>query len=100
MLFTDNIRKIYEQLGNVAKAYEYSKKRTLLTDEFYKKEHDKFLFELEEKYKLTEKDNEIRIKSLEIVNNNKALESSFVKLYVSIALFLLAITGAILFAYY
>lgn len=100
MLFTDNIRKIYEQLGNVAKAYEYSKKRTLLTDEFYKKEHDKFLFELEEKYKLTEKDNEIRIKTLEIVNNNKALESSFVKLYVSIALFLLAITGAILFAYY
>lgn len=100
MLFTDNIRKIYEQLGNMTKAYEYSIKRTLLTEEFYKKEHDKFLFELEEKYKLTEKDKEIRIKTLEIVNNNKALESSRVKLYVSIALFLLAITGAILFAYY
>ena len=46
MLFTDNIQNIYEKTGNISKAYEYSKKRAILTDEYYKKEHDKFLFEL------------------------------------------------------
>ena len=100
MLFTDNIRNIYEKLGNMSKAYEYSKKRTKLTEEYYKKEHDKFLFELEEKYKLSTKDNEIKIKNLEIANANKALVSSKLKLYISIALFLLAIAIAVFISYY
>lgn len=100
MLFTDNIRNIYEKLGNMPKAYEYSKKRTKLTEEYYKKEHDKFLFELEEKYKLAEKDNQIKIKNLEIANTNKALVSSKLKLYISIGLFLLAIVIALFISYF
>lgn len=100
MLFTDNIRNIYAKLGNMSKAYEYSKERTKLTEAYYKKEHDKFLFELEEKYKLTEKDNQIKIKNLEIANTTKALASSKFNLYVSIALFLLAIAIALFISYF
>lgn len=98
--FNDNIQGLYEQSGNIIKAYEYSKKRHELSYNFLKNENYKFLSELEQKYKLTAKDNEIKIKNLEILNKNKALESSSTKLYVSIALFLLAISIAVFIGYF
>ncbi len=73
MLFIDNVRNTYAKLGNMPKAYEYAKKRIRISEEFYKKEHDKYLFELEEKYKLSEKENQIKLKNAEIVNSNKKL---------------------------
>ncbi|WP_225034580.1 sensor histidine kinase [Winogradskyella sp. SM1960] len=100
ILFVDNIRNIYEKLGNTTKAYEYLELRLDLTDAYYKIEHSKFLFELEEKYKLTEKENQIKISNLEIENQNKALASNKAKLIISIGLLLAAIGLSLLIAYF
>ena len=100
ILFTDNIRNIYESLGNTTKAYEYLKIRLELTDLYYKKEHSKFLFELEEKYKLTEKENQIKIINLEIDNKNKTLASNKTQLYIILGLLLCVVLIAMLIAYY
>lgn len=100
MLFTDNIRNIYAKLGNMSKAYEYSKKRTKLTEEYYKKEHNKFLFELEEKYKLTEKDNQLKINNLEIENKNKELITTKARFTLISGLFFSAIISTLLIAYF
>ncbi|MGY0392062.1 sensor histidine kinase [Bizionia sp. KMM 8389] len=100
ILFTDNIRNYYETLGDINNAYKYLKIRLKLTDEYYKKEHSKFLFELEEKYKLSEKEHEIAISNLELANKNKALASNTVKLYISISLFFLATLIVVLVLYF
>ena len=99
MLFTDNISNIYSKLGNTAKAYKYLKTRIKLTDKYYKLEHNKFLFELEEKYKLSEKENQIKINALEIENKNKALASNTVMFYAIISLLIAVIIVTILIAY-
>ncbi|MBU2929002.1 tetratricopeptide repeat-containing sensor histidine kinase [Winogradskyella psychrotolerans] len=99
ILFLDNIRNVYKQLGNTAKAYEYLELRLELTDKYYKIEHNKFLFELEEKYKLTEKENQIKINTLEIENKNKALASNTVMFYAIISLLIAVIIVTILIAY-
>ena len=99
MLFTDNISNIYSKLGNTAKAYQYLKTRIKLTDKYYKLEHNKFLFELEEKYKLSEKENQIKINALEIENKNKALASNTVMFYAIISLLIAVIIVTILIAY-
>ncbi|WP_047547014.1 sensor histidine kinase [Psychroserpens sp. Hel_I_66] len=100
ILFTDNTRNIYEKLGNTNKAYEYLKIRLQLTDQYYQLEHNKFLFELEEKYKLEDKENQIKINTLEIDNQNKALATNKTKLYVSIVFLVFAIAIAILIAHF
>lgn len=100
MEFNDNVQGLYEYFGNITKAYEYSKKRHQLTYKNLKNENDKFLSELEQKYKLSEKDNQIKIKNLEILNKNRALESSNTKFYISITLFLLAISIAVFIGYF
>ncbi|QXP79384.1 MULTISPECIES: sensor histidine kinase [Winogradskyella] len=98
ILFTDNIRNIYEKLGNTTKAYEYLKIRLRLTDKYYKLEHSKFLFELEEKYKLAEKENQIHINKLEIANKDKELSTNKTHLYISVSLFFSATLIALLTA--
>ncbi|RBP30752.1 two-component sensor histidine kinase [Oceanihabitans sediminis] len=100
ILFIDNIRNIYKKLENIPKAYEYLERRLKLTDKYYNIEHNEFLFELEEKYKLAEKENQIKINKLEIENQNKALASSKTKLYIIIGLFLITIIGILLIAYF
>ena len=99
ILLTDNIRNIYEKLGNTIKAYQYLKVRLKLTDKYYKLEHNKFLFELEEKYKLSEKENQIRINALEIENKNKALASNTVMFYAIVSLLIVVIIVTLLIAY-
>jgi len=100
ILFIDNIRNIHEKLGNITKAYEYLELRLDLTDAYYKIEHSKFLFELEEKYKLAEKENQIRINSLELANKNKELATNRTQLYISISLFFSAAIIASLTAFF
>lgn len=87
MIFTDNIRNIYKELGNINKAYEFSIIRTELTEKYYINEHNKYLFELEEKYKLSEKDNQLKISNLEIENQNKELITSKAKFSLILGLF-------------
>jgi len=100
ILFTDNVRNSYEKLGNIEKAYEYLETRLKLTDIYYKKEHNEFLFELEKKYRLAAKENEIKINNLEILNQKRALASNKVKLNVTIVLFTFSIILALLFVYF
>lgn len=100
MIFTDNIRNIYKELGNINKAYEFSIIRTELTEKYYINEHNKYLFELEEKYKLSEKDNQLKISNLEIENQNKELITSKAKFSLILGLFFLAIISTILIAYF
>ncbi|MGJ8550540.1 tetratricopeptide repeat-containing sensor histidine kinase [Winogradskyella wichelsiae] len=100
ILFTDNIRNIYEKLGNRTKAYQYLKIRLKLTDKYYKLEHNKFLFELEEKYKLAEKENQLHINKLEIANKDKELSTNKTRLYISVSLFFSASIIALLTAFF
>lgn len=100
IIVTINVYETYKKLGNTEKAYDYLLNRIILSEKYNKLEHDKFLFELEEKYKLTEKENEIKINTLEIENKNKALASNKIKLYVSISLFLAALIITVLIAYF
>ncbi|TYB69431.1 sensor histidine kinase [Bizionia saleffrena] len=100
ILFTDNVRNCYEKLGNIEKAYEYLETRLKLTDIYYKKEHNEFLFELEEKYDLAAKESQIKINNLEILNQKRALASNKVKLYVATGLFVFSITVVLLFVYF
>ena len=100
ILFLDNISEIYNKLNKPKKAHEYLKIRLKLTDEYYKLEHNKFLFELEEKYKLTEKENQIRIINLEIDNKNKTIDSNKNEFYIISGLFLFALLIVLLIAYF
>ena len=100
ILFTDNIRNIYEKLGNTTKAYQYLKIRLKLTDKYYKLEHNKFLFELEEKYKLAEKENQLHINKLEIANKDKELSTNKTRLYISVGLFFSTTIIALLIAFF
>ncbi|WP_452218870.1 tetratricopeptide repeat-containing sensor histidine kinase [Lacinutrix undariae] len=99
-IFTINVYECYNALGNSKKAFEYLEHRLALTERYYKQEHNQFLFELEEKYKLTEKENQIIINNLELDNKNKELASSEVKLYISGVLFLTTILIALFIAYF
>ncbi|MBQ0769759.1 MAG: sensor histidine kinase [Bizionia sp.] len=100
ILFIDNVRYSYEKLGNIEKAYEYLVTRLKLTDTYYKKEHDEFLFELEKKYLLEAKESEIKINNLQILNQKRALASNKVKLNVAIVLFIFSIIVVLLFVYF
>lgn len=100
ILFLDNIRNLYKELGNTTKAYEYLELRLKLTDKYYKIEHSKFLFELEEKYKSTEKENQIYINNLELANKNKELVTNRTRFYISLSLFLSTAIIALLTAFF
>ncbi|MFC5196048.1 histidine kinase dimerization/phosphoacceptor domain -containing protein [Bizionia hallyeonensis] len=100
IIVTINVYETYKKLGNNVKAYDYLLYRMVLTDAYNKKEHDKFLFELEEKYKLTEKENQIKISNLEIKNKNKELASNKINLYIILGLFLIAIVVTLLITYF
>lgn len=89
IILSINVYETYEKIGDHEKAYDYLLKRIVLTDRYNSLEHDKYLFELEEKYKLKEKENEIRISALELKNKNEALTSSNTKLLVTIGLLLI-----------
>jgi two-component sensor histidine kinase len=89
IILSINVYETYEKIDDHEKAYDYLVKRIELTDRYNEIEHDKNLFELEEKYKLTEKENEIRISALELKTKNEALTSSNTKLMVAVGLLLI-----------
>lgn len=105
LLYNENILvikiyEIYKELKEYKKANEYLEYRQQLSERYYQFEHNKFLFELEEKYKLSDKENQITIANLELAHKNEQLSTNKVRLYVILGLFLLAITGAIAIAYF
>ncbi|WP_170233976.1 tetratricopeptide repeat-containing sensor histidine kinase [Bizionia myxarmorum] len=98
IVITTNVYETYKKLGNYEKAYDYLLQVVILLEKHNLKKHNEFLFELEEKYKLAEKENQIKINTLEITNQNKALASNKIQLYVSIGLFLVAIAITLIIA--
>lgn len=96
IIISINVYETYKKLGNTEKAYEYLLYRLVLTEEYNIKEHDKNLFELEEKYKLNEKEKELQINTLEIKNKKEALAASDTKLLITVILFLVVAVSSIL----
>lgn len=99
-IFTIKVYEIYKERKEFEKANAYLEQRQKLSERYYKAEHNKYLFELEEEYKLEEKENQITIKNLELVNKSKELSSSRVRFYVFLGLFLTALVIALLIAFF
>ncbi|MFD2552637.1 sensor histidine kinase [Bizionia sediminis] len=91
IIISTNIFETYQKLNNYKKAYEYLLLRSKLKEKYDFQEYDRFVLELEERHKLKEKENQIRINQLEIAQKNKALASSRTNFYIGMGMFLLAI---------
>ncbi len=100
IIITDNIRNTYEKLGDTDKALQYLKTRLKLTERYYELEHNKFLFELEEKYKSTERENQLLSNTLELSSKNKELETNKTRLVISSSLLFSTAIMAFLTAFY
>jgi two-component sensor histidine kinase len=100
ILFLDNLSLIYQKTNKPQKAYDYLKMRLELTDIYYQKEHNKFLFDLEAKYNLSQKEKQIKISNLEIENQKETLASNKTKLYGILGLLLLVILIAVIITYF
>ena len=99
-IFVIKIYEIYKSQGNFEKANAYLEQRLELSERYYKFEHNKFLFDLEEKYKLAEKESQLKINALELVNKDKQLSANVMRFYITFALFLAAVLITILIAYF
>jgi two-component sensor histidine kinase len=105
LLYNENmiVIKIYE-IYKLQKKFEqanyYLENRQKLSEKYYKFEHNKFLFELEEKYKLADKEKQIEINKLALSNKDKKLKTNKTIFYVILGLFLIAILVALLIAYF
>ncbi|WP_432670105.1 tetratricopeptide repeat-containing sensor histidine kinase [Flavobacterium sp. SM2513] len=99
-IFTIKVYELYKGLKKFEKANEYLEYRHELSERYYELEHNQFLFELEEKYKVDEKENQITIKNLELVNKSKELSTNKVRFYIFLGLFLAALVIALLIAYF
>ncbi|WP_452231407.1 tetratricopeptide repeat-containing sensor histidine kinase [Lacinutrix sp. MEBiC02595] len=100
IIFNENIQNLYFRLNNTEKAYEYLKDRLELTTKYNEIQKEELLLNVEAQYKLTDKENQIKINRLEIDNKNKALATNKTKLLVSVGLLLCVIVVAFLIAYF
>ena len=98
--FNEYIYQIYLSVNNFKKAHEYLKYFNDLKYKIDKVQNDKELVELETKYKSKEKDNQLKINQLEIINKDKELSSNKAKLYLLIGLFLIAVLITLLIGYF
>ena len=86
IILNENIQNLYFRLNDTEKAYEYLKYRLELTTKYNEIKKEELLLNIEGKYKLKEKENQIKINTLEIHNKNKELVANRINLYVSISL--------------
>ena len=100
ILTSINIYNLYKAGNNLMKANEFLEYRLELTEKYYKLEHDKYLFELEEKYKVAEKEKQIEINKLELSNKDRKLASNKIGFYIILGLFAIVILIAFLIAYF
>ena len=100
IIFNENIQNLYFRLHNTEKAYEYLKYRLELTTKYNEIKKEELLLNLEAQYKLADKESQIKINKLEIINQKKALASNKINLYVIIVLFVFAISVALLIAHF
>ena len=100
IIFNENIQNLYYRLNNIEKAYEYLKYRSELTTKYNELKKEELVINLETKYKLKDKDNQLKINQLEIINKDKELSSNKAKLYIIICLFLIAVSLTLLIGYF
>lgn len=100
IIFNENIQNLYFRLNNTEKAYEYLKYRLELTTKYDEIQKEELLLNVEAQYKLAEKENQITINKLEIINQKKELASNRINLYIVLSLFVFAISIAFLIAYF
>lgn len=100
IIFNENIQNLYFRLNNTEKAYEYLKYRLELTTKYDEIQKEELLLNVEAQYKLAEKENQITINKLEIINQKKELASNRINLYIVLSLFVFAISIALLIAYF
>ncbi len=100
ILSTIDIYNLYKVKNNLNKANEYLEYRLQLSEKYYKLEHNKYLFELEEKYKVAEKETQIAINKLELAKKSDQLANNKTKLSVVLGLFFFMILIVILIAYF
>ncbi|NHN28101.1 sensor histidine kinase [Flavobacterium jejuense] len=100
IIFNENIQNLYFRLHNTEKAYEYLKHRLELTTKYNDIKKEELVLNLEAKYKLKEKEHEIKINNLKIANSNKELENNKVRFYIITGLFLVTILITLLVAYF
>ena len=100
IIFHDNIQNLYFRLHNTKKAYEYLKDRLELTTKYNELKKEELIFSLETKYKLKEKENQIKIDALEIENKNKELITTKANFTLILGLFFTAIISILLIAYF
>ncbi len=100
ILITIDLYNLYKGLNNLEKANEYLEHRLQLTEKYYKLEHNKYLFELEEKYKVAEKETQIAKNKLELANKSEQLVSNRNNLSIILGLFFGIIAVAFLIGYF
>lgn len=99
-MLTIKIYEIYKSLENYEEANKYLELRLELAERYEKLEHNKFLFELEEKYRLAEKESQLKINALELLNKDKLLSSNQMRFYITFLFFIIAVLITILIAYF
>ena len=100
ILVSIDIYKLYKGMNNLKEANKYLEYRLELSEKYYKLEHNKYLFELEEKYKVAEKEKQIGINKLELAIKDKKLANNKINFYIILGLFLVVILIAVLIAYF
>ena len=99
IIFLDNIQNLYFRLNDTEKAYQYLKQRLELTTKYNEIKKEELVINLETQYKLADKENQIKINNLEIINQKKALASNKVNLYIALILIVFVIGVALLIAF-
>lgn len=100
ILVSIDIYNLYKGMNNLKEANKYLEYRLELSEKYYKLEHNKYLFELEEKYKVAEKEKQIEINKLELSNKDKKLANNRISFYIIFGLFVIVILIAVLIAYF
>lgn len=99
-IYTIDVYLIYKQRKNLELAIAFMEKRLELSERYYKFEHNKNLFDLEQKYKVAEKEKQIKIDTLEIEKKDKELTATKAKFLLISGLFALAILSVFLISYF
>lgn len=100
IIFINYVQKLYFKLNKKDKAYEFLKYRLTLTEKFNDLQKDEMLFNFEAKYKVSEKEKEIKIKNLEISKNATELERNKTRFYIFIILIVGLIFISFLISYF
>jgi two-component sensor histidine kinase len=100
IILINYVQKLYLKLNNKDKAYEFLKYRLTLTEKFNDLQKDEMLYNFEAKYKVSEKEQELKIKNLEISKNATELERNKIRFYIFIILIVGLIFIAFLISYF